>query len=174
MGTTIIITDDNFDHWVGIEYHSMEKRLVSGGLGTSPNNVEPSQLYEATKLTFTVRAVSLEPFRAVTLVGAWSVGAVGVGVTRLLRLAFVDIWKKTCKALPSRKNEMIKHYLTTLCSITSIHSDIKGQLSSPFSPRPMCLLTKSRPFGTLCELKQQNVPAQFVPFPSNPSVQLHL
>ena len=43
------------------------------------------------KRTFTVRAVSLEPFRAVTLVGAWSVGAVGVGVTRLLSLAFIDI-----------------------------------------------------------------------------------
>ena len=47
---------------------------------------------EGTKLTFTVRAVSLEPFRAVTLVGAWSVGAVGVDVARLLSLAFVDIW----------------------------------------------------------------------------------
>ena len=43
------------------------------------------------KLTFTVGAVSLEPFRAVALVGAWSVGAVGVGVTRLLFLAFIDI-----------------------------------------------------------------------------------
>ena len=106
MGTTIIITDDNFDHWVGIEYHSMEKRLVSGGLGTSPNNVEPSQLYEATKLTFTVRAVSLEPFRAVTLVGAWSVGAVGVGVTRLLSLAFIDIWEKHAEPFQSRKLEM--------------------------------------------------------------------
>ena len=42
-------------------------------------------------LTFTVGAVSLEPFLAVTLVGAWSVGAVGFGVTRLLFLAFIDI-----------------------------------------------------------------------------------
>ena len=45
----------------------------------------------ATKLTLTVRAVSLEPFRAVTLVGAWSVGAVGIVVTRLFGLAFIDI-----------------------------------------------------------------------------------
>ena len=48
---------------------------------------------EATKLTFTICAVSLEPFRAVTLVGAWSVGAVGVDVARfILSLAFVYIW----------------------------------------------------------------------------------
>ena len=59
--------------------------------GDFASNVEPSQIYEATKVTFTVLAVSLEPFRAVTLVGAWSVGAVGVGVTRLLSLAFIDI-----------------------------------------------------------------------------------
>ena len=48
---------------------------------------------EATKLTFTICAVSLETFRAVTLVGTWSVGAVGVDVARfILSLAFVDIW----------------------------------------------------------------------------------
>ena len=62
-----------------------------GRVATLPNNVEPSQIYDATKLTCTMRAVSLEPFRAVTLVGARSVGAVGVGVTRLLSLAFIDI-----------------------------------------------------------------------------------
>ena len=54
-------------------------------------NLDLSVRIEATKLTCTVRAASLEPFRAVTLVGAWSVGAVGVGVTRLLSLAFIDI-----------------------------------------------------------------------------------
>ena len=48
-------------------------------------------LVETTKLTFAVRPVSLEPFRAVTLVGAWSVDAVGVGVTSFIVLALVDI-----------------------------------------------------------------------------------
>ena len=63
-------------------------------------NLDVSQLYLCLNLdpdqatytcTFTVGAVSLEPFRAVTLVGAWSVGAVGVGVTSVIVLALVDI-----------------------------------------------------------------------------------
>ena len=58
---------------------------------------------EATKLSCTIRAVSLEPFRAVTLVGAWSVDAVGVGVTRLLSLAFIDISEKTREAVAIAK-----------------------------------------------------------------------
>ena len=64
---------------------------------------------EATQLTCTVRAVSLEPFRAVTLVGTWSVGAVGVGVTRFLSLAFVDIWNSDAPTNGHTYSLLVRH-----------------------------------------------------------------
>ena len=95
-------------------------------------NLDLSQLpvrIEATELTCTVCAVFLEPFRAVTLVGAWSVGAVGVGVTRLLSLAFIDIWEKTCKAVAIAKtwNDYVNHNTAT----SSIHPETVEKSPSP-------------------------------------------